>query len=784
MRERSDATRRGAWLGVALCLALALLTAATPWLDPLAFPLTAANLLLNALPVALLFGLLFVLTRRIAASVVLALALLAVFQAINARKLRHLDLPLLPSDAIMLPQVLHSPEIYLHYVQTSIWWWLILPPLAWGLWREPPFALARRWRLGVGLAIVLSLLSSSFGRAPWTPLYETLAPPFEPWAALRNAREHGSVAYFTRQVWSDEFVLPEADAGRLGEFRARLAAEDVDADLPPASTRPDIIVLQSEAFFDPARMRGMESTQWVPQLQALQSRHPHGELHVPAYGGLTTRTEFEVLTGMSLQAFPGTQYPYQQLVMHPLHSLPQWLRDSGYQTAAIHPNGARFYRRHKVLPLLGFERFHAGDEFIEAERYGFYPADAALSRRIRELAEAEGPQFLFGISIENHGPWTPDRPLSRETLKAIPVPAGLDSESADELRRYLHHLQRADAELGRLAEWVLQRETPTVLLFYGDHLPGLNRVFESLGFVDGLHPVQQTVPWLMICRPEVCPRAPRDTELSSHELGAVLLASLGWSGDEHFRALQWLARLPSVDAERQTIAIELARERITQPAAAFTLSAPTPAQLAEVVAWGPTVLEADAEPGTKDLAWWLKAAPSLSRSLRLQLGGHQLQTHFNSDAVMVGIWPRDEMPEGMLASGVMALELVDVETNRIQQVGQLEVSPRAERFALSWRQRAQDLCPVQAWGPDRTSRATPENRQPDGGMGLWIQTACLPKQVEVEIGDRRIPAKTQPGLATVSIPADWLAAGTRMPIALIDVANGERLPVGELQVER
>ena len=82
---------------------------------------------------------------------------------------------------------------------------------------------------------------------------------------------------------------------------------------------PDIVVVQSESFFDPSVVRGLDGEDFAPNLHRLAKEGSSGGLHVPTYGGGTIRTEFEVLTGLSLRYFPTLQFPYLQ--MHGVRSL-------------------------------------------------------------------------------------------------------------------------------------------------------------------------------------------------------------------------------------------------------------------------------------------------------------------------------------------------------------------------------------------------------------------------------------------------------------------------------
>ncbi|WP_258318270.1 hypothetical protein, partial [Escherichia coli] len=59
---------------------------------------------------------------------------------------------------------------------------------------------------------------------------------------------------------------------------------------------------------------------------------------------------------------------------------------------------------------LGFDRLIMEDDFSGAPRVGPYVADAAMADRVlAEIHGRIGPLFLYGITMENHGPWKPGR---------------------------------------------------------------------------------------------------------------------------------------------------------------------------------------------------------------------------------------------------------------------------------------------------------------------------------------------------------------------------------------
>ena len=331
-------------------------------------------------------------------------------------------------------------------------------------------------------------------------------------------------------------------------------ARESDRELgDPNLGHPDVIVIQSESFFDPGRLNGLNTSDYLPNLSALRAQHTHGNLTVPTFGGLTTRTEFEFLTGFPLADIPDLSYPYQAVVHSAMPALPWTLKQIGYTTHAVHPYDGSFYGRNAVFPLLGFDYFHTGDEFPEADRHGYHISDAALSRRVRELLSSDSQQFVFAVSVENHGPWDPGR-----NVDAVTLPAAVDArvgDAAAELRfgKYLHHLRRSDAALGELAAWVIQRERATVLLFFGDHLPGLGKAYEQWPPRDGHVYYEQPVPGILI---DNRGDSAQQLDMDSSQLAAWMLRRAGITSDPHFNTIETLrarADAAGIDPELRAV---------------------------------------------------------------------------------------------------------------------------------------------------------------------------------------------------------------------------------------
>lgn len=504
------ATVRLAWLRdlIPLLFAVGLLSMAVVGFDPAFDPVEGTPAiwplpLLNALPIALFGLVVWSLSRRPLLSFWLAMLVLGTLYGINALKLEHLETPLLPADFVMLSTPRASSGLLAHYLPDTAGDWIRLGGIALItlalLLGEPAQRRSGRRKQVVELLIALMLAGTLFiGIAPWRSLYAREDARFLPWSPRETVSNAGLISGLLQFRWRYSEPAPVPDRAAAAALLSGLDLGRDAAEREPAEL-PDIVILQSESFFDPARLHGLEGREFLPNYRALAHESVHGELWVPAFGGGTIRTEFEVLTGLAMRYFPQTEYPYFQLSRAALPGLAPVLAERGYRSLALHPNDPAFWNRAAALRNLGVAAFESEADFADAPRDGYFVSDQAVVDRILQRLPDQGPpQLVFAITMELHGPYDGEQvPVDRARRDAIELPGRLPKDSARRLRSFLYHLDNADRALGQLAQALRQRDRRTLLLFYGDHLPGLPITFRTLGFSDG-HPAhQQPVPWLL-----------------------------------------------------------------------------------------------------------------------------------------------------------------------------------------------------------------------------------------------------------------------------------------------
>ncbi|PEW16825.1 LTA synthase family protein [Bacillus cereus] len=237
--------------------------------------------------------------------------------------------------------------------------------------------------------------------------------------------------------------------------------------------KPNIIFVMSESFWDPTKVTNLSfSEDPVPNLHHYIENFPGGQTISPTFGGNTANVEFEALTSYSMSLLKPGSIPYQQVITNKkeIPSIPTALKKEGYYTSAIHSFGRTFFKRDDVYKVLGFDKFNAEDTMKNVDIDGDYISDLAISKEIiAELEEQKQPTFIHAVTMQNHFPFTEGR--FGENLIEI---SGLENEeSKGELETYTEGLRRSDEALQYLIEQLDNLDRPTLLVFFGDHLPSL-----------------------------------------------------------------------------------------------------------------------------------------------------------------------------------------------------------------------------------------------------------------------------------------------------------------------
>ena len=354
------------------------------------------------------------------------------------------------------------------------------------------------------------------------------------------------------------------------------------ADPKPVNTRPNLILVLSESFFDVTTLPGVTyDTDPIPEFHALQRESVSGSFYTRTLGYGTCSIELEILTGINTVLLNREDLSSMDpAVFGRLPSVPALLKSSGYDTTLLHMFNDSIYHRRNLFKNLQFDKMYFSEDFAqfhtparEASSYwsfmkphisGEFYSDNLMSELLPSLFESRravssSPQFLYAISMENHGPHISKYSSSEYTVAPH---SSLTGEAAASLKNAVQGAANASAALGKLVDYFRTVNEPTIIVFFGDHRPGLglsdgSSVYSALGMVPAdatSWTLEQTAElysadYLIWSNdPAYLPGAPGSTaDTSSNYLGVQLLDLLGVEKSLHWRTLAALSQTRCID---------------------------------------------------------------------------------------------------------------------------------------------------------------------------------------------------------------------------------------------
>ena len=290
-----------------------------------------------------------------------------------------------------------------------------------------------------------------------------------------------------------ESAMEEPDAYSENNMNRILRElEEAAAGQAAGGERPNIVLIASESFFDVTRLPGVTFHEDpIPNFRRLTEECAGGRFLSSAYAGGTGNVEMELFTGIP-SAFPGASESLTSLADQSAYSrmpsLVKTLEGQGYRSVLVHSYNDSLYSRAFTMPAIGFDETVYGKDFaVEPEYSGGYLSDLTLAEELiaRFKDKGEEPIFLYGLSMENHQPYYGDK---------FTGPSGVDytcdaleGEDLGVLDALIHGIHDADAALGRLTDYFADCGEPVLLVFFGDHMPGLcldagDTVYSRLGY--------------------------------------------------------------------------------------------------------------------------------------------------------------------------------------------------------------------------------------------------------------------------------------------------------------
>ena len=338
--------------------------------------------------------------------------------------------------------------------------------------------------------------------------------------------DYGFVFCFSTSIFDRGISQPDTySQEKVDTVVDELEAENNSLEGEAAATEvaPNIVVVQLESYFDVNYLRDYTYSQNpVPVFTGLKETCSAGLLTVPSIGAGTANSEFEVISGMSLDYFGTGEYPYETILQSNVcESANYALKEVGYTCHAIHNHTGTFYDRNKVYANLGFDTFTSVEYMDNVQRNPLgWAKDAVLTAEVlKAMDTTPGSDFVYTISVQAHGKYPtevidPQQPIAVEGIE--------DEALRNGFTYYINQLYETDAFVGELVEALAERDEPTVLVLFGDHLPNFTITEEMLEKGNLLQ--TEYVIWSNFGLEK------KDKDLQAYQLMAEVMGRLGYEG--------------------------------------------------------------------------------------------------------------------------------------------------------------------------------------------------------------------------------------------------------------
>ncbi len=199
---------------------------------------------------------------------------------------------------------------------------------------------------------------------------------------------------------------------------------------------------------------------------------------VSAYGGGTPNSEYEFLVGGNLMFFEQNSYPLAKYIERKCPSIASFYKNNDFETVVFHPYFKNNWHRDRAYPLLGFDSYIAGEDILDyintdGNKLRGILTDEADFNYIKKLIDKKDSDkiFVYNVTIQNHSGYEEgfgDNEITESNY------------NLDYFNNYLNLAKKSDRSIKDLCKYVDSLEEPTLLLVFGDHIPGtLEKVFSK-----------------------------------------------------------------------------------------------------------------------------------------------------------------------------------------------------------------------------------------------------------------------------------------------------------------
>ncbi|MBD5520541.1 MAG: LTA synthase family protein [Lachnospiraceae bacterium] len=261
---------------------------------------------------------------------------------------------------------------------------------------------------------------------------------------------------------------------------------------------PNVIVIMNESWWNTDNIpEGAVTFSSDPMetYHRLAESCSSGNLSTNILGGGTLGSETEFLTGLNIKYLTSFAGIATEITEHgrKIPNIVDYFDVLGYDKVAIHPYDGSFYDRDILYSSMGFDKIIFEEDMYYNDAYNGYISDESLAKQIiKEYEEMENMQkFIFAVSIGNHIRGLESKYDFDENYPysiSVTLNGELDKSAYTDLLNYVNGINLANEAFAQLVSYFENREEPTLLLMFGDHMPYFSQEAMTLLQLDGTDP--------------------------------------------------------------------------------------------------------------------------------------------------------------------------------------------------------------------------------------------------------------------------------------------------------
>lgn len=238
-----------------------------------------------------------------------------------------------------------------------------------------------------------------------------------------------------------------------------------------------VIFVLSESLADPRVIEGVHlDKNPIEYIQNPVDKYAVGKLIVPVYGGGTPNSEFELLTSLSIQNLQqNMNIPYQRFI--PRYNwfpsfVSEYKQGKNNKAIAIHSFNSKLYKRRDVFRILGFDEMYFDSDMKHTEKLdkSNYISDESAYREVLDhlVSRPDENLFIHLMTMQNHSGYSD----KYHTYHFEPKTE--NGEDLDQvLQYYVEGIYRTDIVTKEFISALDKLDRKVMVVFYGDHHPGL-----------------------------------------------------------------------------------------------------------------------------------------------------------------------------------------------------------------------------------------------------------------------------------------------------------------------